>query len=352
MATFKKRGDGWYVQVRRKGFPAQYRTFRIKADAQAWARELEARIDRGALPASVRLQDSTLGDLLRRYDTDVVPRLRGAAQETIRLKKMLRAPICALTLDALTPSSFAAYRDARLAEVMPQTVKHELALFGRIIVLARREWDVPLVDNPVKRIALPIVHNSRQRRLEAGEAERLMEALRKTRNRLVPVAVTLAMETAMRRGELLALEWRHVDLKRRIALLPLTKNGRPREVPLTDEAVRVLGSLPEAKDESRVLPLTPMALRLAWVRATKRAGLEDLHFHDLRHEAISRFAELGLSATELALISGHRDLRMLNRYTHLRPTDLAAKLAGRSWADETKRPKPSAATDSSSAPSA
>jgi integrase len=237
MATFKKRGDSWYAQVRRKGFPAQYRTFRSKADAQAWARELESRIDRRELSVGYRLQDSSLGDLLRRYDSDVVPRLRGASQEKLRIGKMLRAEICALTLDALTPSAFATYRDARLAEAMPQTVKHELALFSRIITLARREWDVPLQENPVQRITLPVVHNSRNRRLEEGEIERLVAALAKTRNPLIAPAITLALETAMRRGELLAIEWQHVDLQKRTVLLPQTKNGRPREVPLIPKGV-------------------------------------------------------------------------------------------------------------------
>ena len=331
MATITKRGQRWCVQIRRKGFPAQHGTFRTKSAALAWAREQEGRIDQGEIPPAIRLQGITLGDLLRRYDAEVVPQLRGAAQATLRVRKLLRASLSDYALAKLSPSLFATYRDARLKEVRPQTVKHELALLSRIITLAQREWDIPIQTNPVQRIAMPIVHNARTRRLEDGEALRIREALKVTRNPLVEPAIILALETGMRRGELLGLLWRNVDLKRRVALLPMTKNGQAREVPLNDEAVRVLGALKATRETDRVLPMTPLALRLAWVRVTKRAGLEDLHFHDLRHEAISRYAEMGLTTPELALISGHRDMRMLARYTHLRPAELAAKLAGRSW---------------------
>jgi integrase len=131
----------------------------------------------------------------------------------------------------------------------------------------------------------------------------------------------------MRRGELLAIKWRHVDLERRTVHLPHTKTGQPRTVPLTDGAVAILTGL-KATDED-VFPIDPSALRWAWNTACKEAGITDLHFHDLRHEGVSRLFELELSVPEVALISGHKTMNCLFRYTHLQPIELARKLKGR-----------------------
>ncbi len=136
--------------------------------------------------------------------------------------------------------------------------------------------------------------------------------------------IRLAVETGMRRGELLAIRWADVNLPARRLQLRVTKNGRSRTVPLSPAAVQVLAGLPRRGDA--VIPVTANAFRLAWERLKRRAGVRDLRFHDLRHEAISRFFEKGLSLPEVALISGHRDPRMLLRYTHPRAEEIAQKL--------------------------
>jgi integrase len=336
MATITKRGSGWSVQVRRKGFSAQYRTFRLKRDAEAWARLQEARVDQQNGPIDSRaLRYITLGDILRRYLVEVTPSKRSADSERLRLGKVLRAPMCDLTLADLTAAPFAAFRDDRLRVVRAGTVRREFALIRHALEVARREWNIAITDNPLKRVTLPQPQNARSRRLNAGELQRLKEAFKRTRNPLPFAIIVFAIETGLRRGEILQLQWPHVDLDRRTAYIPQTKTGHPRTIPLTDGALGILGSVAVSGD--RVFPMSPVALRLAWDRACVRAGLENLRFHDMRHEALSRFAELGLTVPELAVISGHRDPRMLFRYTHLRPQDLAAKLAGRCWSDQSAR---------------
>jgi len=119
--------------------------------------------------------------------------------------------------------------------------------------------------------------------------------------------------------------WSDLDWDTSTLHIPITKNGFSRTIPLTQLALETLKSLPQ--DDERIFPITGNAVRLAWQHLKKRVGIEDLHFHDLRHEAISRFFEMGLSVPEVALISGHRDYRMLFRYTHLRAEDVAKKLA-------------------------
>ena len=144
---------------------------------------------------------------------------------------------------------------------------------------------------------------------------------------MVPPVVLFAIEKGMRRGEILSLTWENVHLVKRYVLLPDAKNGDSRDGPLSPQALELLGSLPRnIRSDQKVFPLHYEALKSAWRRACSRAGIIDLRFHDLRHEATSRFFEKGLNVMEVAAITGHKDLRMLQRYTHLRAEDLALKL--------------------------
>ena len=183
-----------------------------------------------------------------------------------------------------------------------------------------------LSSNPVDRVKMPPSSPARNRRLEDGEFERLEEAARETKNPHILPIIVFAVETGMRRGEILGLRWEHVDLDRRIAYLPLIKNGSSREVPLSPKAAEVLTAQRQRNDTTSPFPVTPKGFRLAWDRLRSRAGLSDLRFHDFRHKAISRFFELGLNNPEVAVISGHKDQRMLFRYTNLRAEELVDRL--------------------------
>ncbi len=330
LATISKRASGWFVQIRRKGFEAEYRTFKLKADAQRWARDREVAIDRGDEPPSrSALRRTTFGDLIDRYVVEVTPTKRSAESERLRLGKMRLHNMASLSLADLSAAAITGYRDGRAALVKPGTIARELGLLHTIIEVARRDWGFCIPQNVVGQVRRLPVRNARDRRLERDELVRLRMAVSSNRNKLVAPAIYLAIETALRRGELLDLRWQYIDLLNRTAHVPHTKTGAARTIPLTDRAVAILQAL--ARSEERVFPMSAMALRLSWNRVRERAGMPDLRFHDLRHEAISRFAEMGLTAAELAVISGHRDPRMLMRYTHLRPADLAKKLTGRSW---------------------
>ncbi len=330
MATITKRGASWFAQVRRKGFTPRYKSFGTKGEAQSWARQQEALLDTGDGVASVNSQRRlTVRGLLDRYIETVTSRKRGVASETLRLRKMQRSPMCDVAVQSLTPATISAYRDERMLVAKAGTVRRELATLRHALDVARKEWGVTLASNPARLVSLPIVNDARERRLNSGELERLVEALRTTRNPEVQPVILLAIETGLRRSELLDLQWRHISFQSRTAHIPHTKTGIARTIPLTDEALALLRSLPLSDD--RVFSLSANAFRQAWERLRSRAGLVDLRFHDLRHEAISRFCELGLSIPEVAAISGHRDPRMLLRYTHIRADDLAHRLAGKVW---------------------
>ena len=130
--------------------------------------------------------------------------------------------------------------------------------------------------------------------------------------------ITIALETGMRRGEILSIKPENITED--YIYLPDSKNGLPRKVPLTKNAKQIL------KVSILPFPVTPNAVRLCWNRMIKRSGIKDLHFHDLRHEAISRFFEKGLTVPEVSLISGHKDIRQLIKYTHLKIETLIPKI--------------------------
>lgn len=338
----------WQAKVRREGYPPQSKSFRTKAEAEAWARAQETEMDRGAWRDRSKADSTTLFKLLERYSKDVAPTKRGAEAEKIRLKTLMRDNLAKYKLSALSPLVLADWRDRRLAAgAAGSTVNRELNIISAVMNWARRELMIE-VENPVSAIRRPPQGQARDRRLEDGEEQRLLEALgdhsgenaredgkkyrQGARNPWLRPIVQFALETAVRRGELLSLTWDNVDTKRQVALLPLTKNGEARMVPLSSRAIAVLEGLLQEKDGVKplrvgpVFPITANALKLGFERAVKRAEIEDLHFHDLRHEATSRLAEKLPNLIELAAVTGHKDLRMLKRYYHPRAEDLAKKL--------------------------
>ena len=238
MATITKRKSGWSVQIRRKGYQPEYRTLPTKAAAEKWARERESEIDRGDAPIDRKaLLSTTLGDLIRRYMAEVTPTKKSAHSEELRMTKMLSAPMCELSLLELSSAPISAYRDQRLQRVKAGTVARELSLIHNVIDVARRDWGYQLPTNPIALVRKPRIQNARDRRLRPGELQRLETALAETRNPLIRPLILLAVETALRRGELLKLQWRHIDCFNRTAHIPDTKTSHSRTIPLNDQAV-------------------------------------------------------------------------------------------------------------------
>jgi integrase len=335
MATLMKRGDKFFVQVRRKGFATACRSFHRKADAEEWARFMETKADRGELPTPVKVLDRfKVKDVIERYRDEITVKKRSANTETYILDAFLRQPIANLTLAQVTPAHFSTYRDKRLKEVKAGTVNREFSIIKHAFDIAGREWDIPLRDNPLGKMKKMKAQNARTRRMSDEEYTALQDAAVKSRNSQIMPLVRFAIATGMRRGEIMCLRWDEIDFQARTLHIPVTKNGHARTIPLSREALAVLADIQNCTNAEReegrtvdhVFPFSDNAAKLAWQRLTKRAGIADLHFHDLRHEAISRFFERGLSVPEVALISGHRDFRMLFRYTHLRAEDVAVKL--------------------------
>lgn len=375
MATFRKRGPyQWEAQIRRRGYPAQSKTFETKAEAEAWANMIESEMSRGVWVSRGEAETTTLYEALTRYETEVVPAKKGAAQERSVLSACKSEDLAKRPLAAIRSADVARLRDQWLKNYKPATVLRRLAVLSHVFSIARREWGLESLSNPVELVRKPQPNNARTRRIAAGdpasdapgaddtesdrgaldgELERVVAA---SGSPLLPAIIWLAVETAMRRGEIVVMRWEHVDLKRRVAHLPATKNGSARDVPLSSRAVAVLQSLKDAidhaKEESdeskdpdigRVFGIRSDAVTRAFERAVTRARklyveecktakqrsdgkfLTDLRFHDLRHEATSRLASI-FPMHELTKITGHKDPRMLMRYYHPRAEDLAKRL--------------------------
>jgi len=343
MATFETRNSGFIqAKIRRKGYPTQSKSFRTKTEAEAWALQVEAAMGRGSFVSSAMAENTIFKDVADRFAKDFAPyHYRSGAWEYM-LKRLVER-LGEYSLVAITPSVLCWYRDSRLKDknssytksknpppVSPGCVKKELNLLSKVLDVAVKEFGISLpAGNPVRGIRLPKDSKPRDRRLTKDEWESLVIELKRSRNPWLWSAVILAVETAVRQGELLQLSRDMIDKKRRLALLLDTdkiKNGEARAVPLSSNAMVVLEGLPSSID-GRSIPLEKMTLYKAFKNACKRASIEDFTWHDLRHEAISRLAERGdFETLEIAAISGHKTLQMLKRYTHLQAERLAWKL--------------------------
>ncbi|MCE8013924.1 site-specific integrase [Billgrantia desiderata] len=279
----------------------------------------------------------TLHKVLDRYKNAVSILKRGFEQESYRIRKLQQSFLAEQPISTLTSVDIATYRDQRLSEVNPKTgkplspstVRLEMSLLSSVFDVARIEWG--LVDeNPVTRVRKPKPAPPRTRRLMPREDRIIRKYCEAYSNPELLSIYILALTTAMRQAELLGLRWERIDLKASVAHLPETKNGSSRDVPLSLEAREALMRL-GPQPQGRVFTYRAAGLKSVWRAMMRELAIEDLHFHDLRHEAISRLFELGtLDVMEIATISGHKSLAMLKRYTHLRARRLVKKLdAGR-----------------------
>ncbi len=342
MATFIKTPSGtWKANIRKVGWPTASKTFRIKRDAEDWARRTEDEMVQNVFIPRGPSERLTLKNALDRYLKEVsVTKSEKSQKGEIGTAKRLTEKLGKYSLAALTPDLVAEYRDLRLeAGKKPNTVRIELALLSHLYTVAIQEWRVGLTYNPVANIRKPSPGEGRDRRLSAEEETKLLDAVNKHSNPMMGWIVRAALATGMRSNEIVSLRRSQVDLQRRVVRLTNTKNGGARTVPLTLDAKKVF-------EEALANPVRPIGCDLIFFgepgkdKKTRRPytfnkifgtikkdlGLADLHFHDLRHEAVSRLVEAGLSDQKVSAISGHKSMQMLRRYTHLRAEDLVNDL--------------------------
>ncbi|MWL87130.1 site-specific integrase [Cupriavidus sp. SW-Y-13] len=333
MASIQKVATGWRVQIRIGG-QRDDRTFETKAAAQAWAaqRETEIRSIAGGLGSKT----CTVGDVLDEYQRSVSPQKRGARWEKLRLEVIGRKKIAGrqfrdIRLADLQPADIAAWRDARVREVSGSSVSREMSLLSHALEVARKEWGW-LVRDPMKDVRRPPENPPRTRLISAKEIDLLTAAMGYVEglpvalpSQRVAVAFLLAIETAMRSGEMLGLTSRTVDYERRVAHLPLTKNGGARNVPLSTRAVELLRMLPAVDDGKPLFNLSAASRDALFRKAKEKAGIAGLTFHDTRHEAITRLAKK-LQPLDLARMTGHTNIQELLTYYNEPASSIAERL--------------------------
>lgn len=275
----------------------------------------------------------TLREALIMYRERVSVFKKGHDQERHRINLYCRRPLADKRIRQITSVDIAQFRDERLMEINPRTgnrigpatVRLDLSLLANVFTIGKIEWGI-CDDNPVANVRKPKVPPGRARRLSAREERLILRSCTQRGAKELQAIIQLALETAMRQGELLSMRWEHVNLKGRIVHLPETKNGSKRDVPLTMDARDIIAAQ-GVKASGRVWAYSNAGLKSSWKWTINKLGIQDLHFHDLRHEAISRLVERGVfDLMEVASISGHKSLSMLKRYTHLRTTRLIKKL--------------------------
>lgn len=339
MATLQKRKKSWRVQVRRKG-SALSATFDTKAEAEAWAIATEAKILTGsgvesfvAEPVAATAGKSA-NEVFTRYANEVSPAKRGGRWEQIRIKMLIRrSRLFDRPITAITGPDMAEWRDKRLCKVSPSTVNRELCLISSIFTHAMKEWRVGLTFNPCALITKPRKPRPRTQRVSVADRKAIVAKLGwdgtsepTTSAQWVAFAFYLALETAMRKGEILSLRWTDIDFEARSAHLDITKNGDERDVPLSRAAVALLRIPSDRRPTAAVVPVQSGHFDKLFRDARRDAGLSHIHFHDSRREAATTMAPKLSNVLELAAITGHKSLSMLQVYYKPKPADLAARL--------------------------
>lgn len=329
MATIQKRGPYQYrVLIRRKGYPVITKTFLTRKEAQKWALEIENKIKAGIFTYQKEAQITTLYEALERFKKEyIMQRSKNPKTEIYRINKLQRMKISDLFLANIKGKNISDLIEELQKEGKKNnTINRYLAVISRLFEVAKKSWGMEELQNPVRNVIKPKEPRARDRRLTKEEEKKLLEYASDTMKNVI----LFALETAMRQSEIAKLKWSDIDFQKRIAHVKDAKNGEDRFVPLSEKAIQILI---DVKKNNRVIDinntvfnLSSNAIKKAFMRIKKKANIKDLRFHDLRHEAISRWAEKGFDVMELAMISGHKDIKMLKRYTHLIPQKIAEKM--------------------------
>ncbi len=310
MATIRKRNGRWQAQIRKSGTRATSRTFTLKQDALFWAREQERVLElQTDVLEKKTLLKKTLADLLHDYEVEVGQRLKSHHVELHYFNQLRRTQFAQLTLDRLKPADIQRWVNERSASHKASSTVRLLGLLSRAFNHAIKHHGFPLPFNPVERVNKPRIGQKTIRRTPS----RLAKLLESPGCRMGWIA-SFALETAMRRSEIANLEWADVDEERRVVHIRNTKNGHDRSLPLSSTALLALSQFERA--DKPVFGMSSNAIRLAWGRYKRSHGIDNVRFHDLRHEAISRLFERGLTTPEVALLSGHKTVSQLFRYAH------------------------------------
>lgn len=341
MGSVKERKDengkiiGYHVQIRIKGTPPQYASFKRKTDADRWIQQTEAAIREGRHFKTTEAKKHTLGALIDRYISDILPTKKKCEErqgsQLIWWKKQLGSRL----LSDVTPAMIAEQRDILLKGITkrgrqrsPATAVRYMAVLSHAYTIAIKEWGW-IETSPLSKVTKPKEPRGRVRFLDSEERQRLLLSCKESQNPYLYLIVVLALSTGMRQAEILNIKWPDVDFEKKRVILHETKNGEIRAVTIAGLALELMHDLDKIRrlDTHYLFPSKfpnqPIDIRTAWENAVKKAKIENFKFHDLRHSCASYLAMNGASLAEIAEVLGHKTLSMVKRYAHLSDTHTA-----------------------------
>ncbi len=341
MASIFKNGKYWRAQIRRKDYPAISKTFDTKAEALQWASQIEGQLEIQTPEQVIQrlsARDLTLKAAFDKYLLEVMPSKKPGTQlrETSFIRWWQKSIWQTTPLPSFTSTQLAAaIRGMEKEGRAANTMRLHIAVLSHLYTIARKEWGFTDLVNPVELIRKPKPGEARDRRLVGNEEERILAACG-TKNPELADIVVIAIETAMRQGEIFALDWKWIDWTKHTIKLPaeVTKTRKGRTIPLSHRAEETLLRQQDRRkkalfDQHRVWSYqTQDGIRASFFKAIRAIGISDLHFHDLRHEATSRLFEQGSNAAVVQAITGHQTAQMLQRYTHLSGESLVKAIRG------------------------
>ena len=325
----RKRLGKYFVEIKRQGHKNIYKTFNQKSDAMKWGRSVELQLDQSRYRDTSNASKTTLLSVMERHLKERLRVVRAPKKEQSRFNVIKKHDIVKRSLSSLTPQIFARYRDERMDDgISNSTICRELSFMSIAIKKAIRFYNCWLPEHPIPNDIKPKENPPRNRRLQEGEFEKLMQHCKTKRNSYWCSMIEFAIETAMRLNEQLTLKWDQVDLKKMMItiLAEHSKTGVERKIPLTPRAIQILNEIPR-HIKGRVFPVSLNNFQRAWRSITRNAEIKNLHWHDLRREACSRLMERGLSISEVQMFTGHKTLSlMLQTYSQHNPSVVAKKL--------------------------
>jgi integrase len=351
MATFTKLASGsWRAQVRRKGRYIS-ETFLRREDARQWATDAERQVDRGATPQPSRIARlNTFGDLIDLHIADMTEVGRTPGRSKSATLEMLKRELGKKPLTDLDRDRLIKFGRKRAAEgAGPVTVSMDIGAIKLVLSHAAAVHGLSASVEPVdlarialKRLGLVGKSNERDRRPTDDELEKLLKEFDSNERLTIPMSriVKFAVATAMRQEEICRVTWDDLNTRTKMLMIrdrkdPREKKGNDQRIPLLAvsgyDALALIEEQRELRTNSdnRIFPFNHRSAGTAFRRACQDLEIEDLHFHDLRHEGTSRLFEAGFAIEQVSLVTGHKDWKMLRRYTHLKPESLHALAASK-----------------------
>ncbi len=320
MAYFKKRKNKWLVQIKKKGYPRQYKTFFDKATARRWAREIESQMDKNIFEDYSSSLGTSLKDLLIKYKEEVTSKKKGWREENSKINFLINHKIALQSVMRLKSAHIYKLKAELSISRKVGTVNKYLHILSHTWTTAKKVWSISLPhQNPFDLVSLDKDLDVRDRVLTHDEYKKLLKASESSNLPMLKDLIIFSYLTGVRQGELLKIKRRDIDFNKNVCVLRDTKNSEDRIIPLSDKCIAILKKYPFG---DTVFNIVGRRLRKHFLIACRKANIENFRWHDLRACFATNALMSGMSIAQVSTITGHKDWSQLKRYTRIKAEDL------------------------------